>query len=266
MFEKRYMLHYKTYRHKNINKPWITFVHGAGGSSSIWFSQIRAFKQDYNLLLVDLRGHGKSKSIHPKDSYSFTNISDEVIEVMDFLRIKKSHFVGISLGTIIIMNIAHRHASKVNSLVMGGAVMYLNIRAQILMKLGVRLKRIVPYLWLYKFFAYIIMPKKNHTPSRSFFINEARKMNQTEFIKWFSLVSSVRSLLLFFRNTRLEIPVLYIMGKQDYMFLPSVEKIVQHHKNSVLEIINDCGHVVNIEASKVFNIKVMNYIKKKTLL
>ena len=33
----------------------------AGGSSSIWFKQIRAFKKMFNVLLLDLRGHGNSK-------------------------------------------------------------------------------------------------------------------------------------------------------------------------------------------------------------
>ena len=54
------MLHYTTHI-KSPNAQWVTFVHGAGGSSSIWFRQLRAFKKDFNVLLVDLRGHGKSK-------------------------------------------------------------------------------------------------------------------------------------------------------------------------------------------------------------
>ncbi|NJB82275.1 alpha/beta fold hydrolase [Wenyingzhuangia aestuarii] len=257
------MLHYKTYHHKDIEKPWVTFVHGAGGSSSIWFSQIRSFKKEFNLLLVDLRGHGKSTSFKSENNYSFSSISDEVVEVLDFLEIKQTHFIGISLGTIIIMDIAHRYSAKVSSLVMGGAVMYLNFRAQFLMRVGVGLKRVVPYLWLYKLFAFIIMPKKNHTPSRLFFINEAKKMNQKEFIKWFSLVSSVNKLLSFFRKTKIETPVLYIMGAQDYMFLPSVKKIVASHTNSVIELLKDCGHVVNIEASALFNTAVISYLKQR---
>ncbi|HCZ09730.1 MAG TPA: 2-succinyl-6-hydroxy-2,4-cyclohexadiene-1-carboxylate synthase, partial [Flavobacteriaceae bacterium] len=52
------MLHYSTYNTKKENAPWITFVHGAGGSSAIWFKQIRFFSKYYNLLLIDLRGHG----------------------------------------------------------------------------------------------------------------------------------------------------------------------------------------------------------------
>lgn len=154
------MLYYKTYLHKSTKNSWVTFVHGAGGSSAIWFSQIRAFQKEFNVLTIDLRGHGKSKSTHPKDSYRFTNIADEVVEVIDFLKIEMSHFVGVSLGTIVIMDIGHRYPSKVHSLVLGGAVMYLNMRAQILMHLGVVFKKIIPYLWLYRLFAYVIMPKR----------------------------------------------------------------------------------------------------------
>lgn len=247
------MLHYNTYLHNDTTKPWVTFVHGAGGSSSIWFSQIRHFKKDYNLLFVDLRGHGKSTEVHLAETYSFKNITDEVVEVIDYLKIEQTHLLGISLGTIIIMDMAHRYPTKVSSLVMGGAVMYLNFRAQVLMKLGVFGRKFIPYLWLYKFFAYIIMPKKTHKPSRSFFVNEAKKMNQKEFINWFSLVSGVNSLLTYFRVTKINIPVFYIMGEEDYMFLPSVKKIAEQDKSIQLSVIPNCGHVVNIEKSEIFN-------------
>ncbi|MBL6656939.1 MAG: alpha/beta fold hydrolase, partial [Flavobacteriaceae bacterium] len=54
------MLHYQRFE-LDANKPWVTFVHGAGGSSSIWFKQIRDFRKEFNVLLLDLRGHGNSK-------------------------------------------------------------------------------------------------------------------------------------------------------------------------------------------------------------
>ena len=55
------MLSYTLYQNET-SQEWITFVHGAGGSSSIWFKQIREFQKHYNVLLLDLRGHGESKS------------------------------------------------------------------------------------------------------------------------------------------------------------------------------------------------------------
>ena len=48
------MIHYKEYFDKNPNRQWITFVHGAGGSSAIWKKQIPFFSKVFNLLVVDL--------------------------------------------------------------------------------------------------------------------------------------------------------------------------------------------------------------------
>ena len=98
------MINYITYKNENSNQ-WVTFVHGAGGSSSIWFKQIRDFKSQYNVLLLDLRGHGNSNSQIKKafkQKYTFESIANDVLEVIDYLKIEKSHFVGISLGTILI--------------------------------------------------------------------------------------------------------------------------------------------------------------------
>ena len=54
------MLYYTTHL-STPDAEWVTFIHGAGGSSGIWFKQIRAFQKHFNVLLIDLRGHGKSK-------------------------------------------------------------------------------------------------------------------------------------------------------------------------------------------------------------
>ena len=55
------MLHFSTFKIDD-SAEWVTFIHGAGGSSSIWYKQLRDFKNKHNVLLIDLRGHGKSKN------------------------------------------------------------------------------------------------------------------------------------------------------------------------------------------------------------
>ena len=256
------MLHYSTFI-LDESAEWITFVHGAGGSSSIWYKQLRDFKKEYNVLLVDLRGHGKSKSpIYEKlKSYSFDVISDEVIEVLNHLNINKTHFVGISLGTIIIREIAERYPDRCLSMIMAGAIMKLNVRGQVLMYLGAVLKSIIPYLLLYKFFAVIIMPRKKHRDSRNLFINEAKKLYQKEFKRWFTLVSQVNPLLALFRIKDAGIPTFYVMGEEDYMFLPSVTELVKNHSSSSLFVVPNCGHVVNVEQPKIFNQQVLAFIR-----
>jgi len=258
------VLHHTTYIHASAQK-WVTFVHGAGGSSSIWYKQVREFKKHFNVVLLDLRGHGSSKpSIVDafQEQYTFDFITNDIIEVIDYLKIEKSHFVGISLGTILIRNLAEKYPERVESMIMGGAIMKLNVRSQILMRLGVLFKSIISYLWLYKFFAFVIMPNKNHRESRLLFVREAKKLYQTEFIRWFKLTSEINPLLRLFRSAELTIPTLFIMGEEDYLFLPAIEKVVKQHQSSSLYVVENCGHVVNVEQPLIFNEKVITYLSE----
>ena len=259
------MIYYTKFLCKNNNADWITFVHGAGGSSTIWYKQIKYFSRNYNLLLLDLRGHGKSKelSLNPfKKKYTFNSITDDILEVLNAEKIKKSHFVGISLGTILIRNFAEKNSNRVQSLIMGGAIMKLNLRSKILMFLGNSTKSILPYMWIYKLLAFIIMPNKNHRESRSLFIKEAKKLYQKEFKKWFQLTAELVPLLKFFRQIEISTPTFYIMGDQDYMFLPSVREVIKSHKKSMLFVVPDCGHVVNVDKPKIFNSKMVEFLSK----
>ena len=258
------MINFTIYENKN-SAQWVTFVHGAGGSSSIWFKQIRDFKNHYNILLLDLRGHGESKSSLKtafKQKYTFSSLANDILEVLDHLKIEKSHFIGISLGTILIRQLAEMHPTRVQSMVLGGAILKMNFRSQVLMRLGNLFKYVLPYLVLYQFFAFVIMPKKNHKQSRLLFINEAKKLYQKEFIKWFKLTAEINPVLKWFRQVELNIPTLYVMGDEDYMFLPSVRQVVaNHYKSSTLFVIDKCGHVVNVEQPAIFNKNVILFLQ-----
>ena len=257
------MINYTIYSNTKSTQ-WVTFVHGAGGSSAIWFKQIREFQKEYNVLLLDLRGHGNpNQQIKNafKQKYTFSALAEDIIEVLDYLKIEKSHFVGISLGTILIRQLAEMHTERVQSMILGGAILKMNFRSQILMRLGNMFKYVLPYLVLYKFFAFVIMPNKNHKQSRLLFINEAKKLYQKEFIRWFKLTAEINPVLKLFRQVEMNIPTLYIMGEEDYMFLPSVREVVKsHYKSSKLVVIENCGHVVNVEQPFSFNKEVLSFI------
>ena len=94
------------------------------------------------------------------------------------------------------------------------------------------------------------------------FINEAKKLYQKEFKRWFTLVSEVNPLLALFRIKDSGIPTLYIMGEEDHMFLPAISKLVRNHVSSKLYIIPECGHVVNVEQPEIFNSQVLKFLKK----
>jgi pimeloyl-ACP methyl ester carboxylesterase len=258
------MLHYKTYLHHNPKAAWVVFVHGAGGSSSIWYLQIKEFMQHCNVLMVDLRGHGRSKDMGMPEGmrrYDFNCVTRDIIEVLDFLRIEKAHFIGISLGTILIRNICELAPARVASMIMGGAIIRLNLRSTVLVTLGNTFKHFIPYMWLYRFFAWIIMPRARHKKARNLFVNEAKKVEQKEFLRWFSLTYDLTPLLRYFEEKDAATPTLYLMGDEDHMFLPFAKRIVTRHTYATLEVIANSGHVCNVDQAREFNQRAIRFIK-----
>jgi pimeloyl-ACP methyl ester carboxylesterase len=251
------------------DKDWVVFIHGAGGSSSIWFRQLKAYQEDFNVLLVDLRGHGKSKEMstlkkYYKEKYTFKTVSHDVLEAIHREGIKQAHFVGVSLGTIIIRTIAEMEPDVVKSAVMCGAITRMDVRSRILVWLGHTFKKVVPFMWLYRLFAWIIMPKKNHEESRLMFVREASNLARKEFLKWFRLTYEVNPLLKYFKEIEMKAPTLYIMGEEDHMFLPPVKKMVEEFERSTLNVVAGSGHVVNIDKPDEFNRISLRFLKEQS--
>ncbi len=256
------MLHHTLYPATNNSKKWITFIHGAGGSSSIWFNQVRFFKSYFNVLLIDLRGHGRSAASPEGTQYTFEKMIEDLIQVLDHNKINKSHFVGISLGSILIQKMLFKYQSRVEKIGLGGAILNLNFQSRVLMFFGNLTQSILPFIWIYTFFAYVIMPYRNHRKSRALFIREAKKLSQNEFKRWYKLTKKILPLLEKIRSYKVKTPVLYIMGKEDYMFLPFVKEMVQAHESSSLITLSDSGHVVNIDQPEQFNNNLLTFLLK----
>ncbi|NDE61088.1 MAG: alpha/beta hydrolase [Cyclobacteriaceae bacterium] len=53
------------------------------------------------------------------------------------------------------------------------------------------------------------------------------------------------------------------MGDQDVMFLEPVRKLVRVHKSSLLEVLDNCGHVVNVEKPDQFNQLSLAFLKNQ---
>lgn len=248
---------------------WIVFIHGAGGSSNVWFRQVRTFACRYNLLLIDLRGHGLSviknqsypSGSDPIENYTFRKLAADVIEVLDALSLKNCHFIGLSLGTIIIREIAEHDRAYVRSMVLAGAILKLNKRIRLLSRAANLCKRIVPYMVLYKFYAHLIMPRPAQQTSRQLFIENALRITHNEFLNWMTLNRNLDQLLRIY-SAETSVPTLYVMGENDYVFLSQVRiQLHESHRNSYLHIIPGAGHVCNIDRSDAFNAVTQSFLE-----
>jgi pimeloyl-ACP methyl ester carboxylesterase len=261
------MIYHKTFTHSESTE-WVVLIHGAGGSSAVWFKQLKDFIRHFNVLVVDLRGHGKSKDFADKHQskrlYSFREVGKDVVEVMEHLKIDKAHFIGVSLGTVIVRCIADIAADKVKSMILCGAVTRLNNRSQFLMFITDRIKPVIPFLWLYTIFAHIMMPRQKNNEARILFIQEAQKIPQSEFLRWLTLTAEINPLLRYFKENEVPVPTLYVMGDEDYMFLPQVKQILALHQYASLRVLDNCGHVCNVEQPELFNQLSIDFIKNNS--
>jgi pimeloyl-ACP methyl ester carboxylesterase len=94
--------------------PLITFAHALSLNLRSFEDQIDAFKDQYRVLRLDLRGHGKTD----KDggSFSMEDLADDVVGLWDHIGVEKSHFVGSSLGAMVGLALALDHAGRLSSL------------------------------------------------------------------------------------------------------------------------------------------------------
>ena len=109
-----------SYSLNKINeKNPIVFIHGVGLTNKIWEPQINFFK-NYNTLVYDLLGHGKTPL--KKSRVSFEDFSDQLLNLINELSFDKIHLVGFSLGALISRHFASKHSNRLSSLIIHGSI------------------------------------------------------------------------------------------------------------------------------------------------
>ena len=77
----------------------LLFIHGLGSSTRDWENQIDFFSKNYQVILVDVRGHGQTDK--PPGSYSISMFANDIAGLLDQLELPSVHVVGISMGGMI---------------------------------------------------------------------------------------------------------------------------------------------------------------------
>jgi pimeloyl-ACP methyl ester carboxylesterase len=92
----------------------VLFVHGGLANANYWGNQVRALSDRYRVIVMDSRGHGRStRNAQP---YGYDLMSDDVIGLLDYLKIKKVALIGWSDGAIIGLDIAMHHPERLSKL------------------------------------------------------------------------------------------------------------------------------------------------------
>jgi len=89
----------------------VIFLHGGLANTDYWGNQVPAVAKHHTVILMDSRGHGRStRDARP---YGYDLMADDVVALMDVLKIPKADVVGWSDGGIIGLDLAMRHKDRV---------------------------------------------------------------------------------------------------------------------------------------------------------
>lgn len=101
----------------------VVLIHGFTSSiDSNWRTNgiIDKLSSDFQVIALDTRGHGKSDKPHDAASYG-TEMTEDVVRLLDHLEIDKAHIVGYSMGGFITLKLLTDHPDRFLSAVLGGS-------------------------------------------------------------------------------------------------------------------------------------------------
>ena len=118
---------------KGTGKNTIIFIHGNSQSSLVWedFFEIEQLNKNYNLIAVDLPGHGQSyRSTKPEEDYALKGLANHFLNFAKQFEDKPYVLVGNSLGSNVISEIATQLKNCMGILITGSCVIGKGLKVQ----------------------------------------------------------------------------------------------------------------------------------------
>ncbi|WP_254523484.1 alpha/beta fold hydrolase [Natrinema caseinilyticum] len=101
--------------------PPLVFVHGGWMNGEAWAPQVDHFADEYQVVTLDVRGHGNTGATAP-DRYSIELFTDDLEALLSRLEIERPILCGLSLGSMVIQEFLDRHPASAAAAILGGAV------------------------------------------------------------------------------------------------------------------------------------------------
>ena len=221
-------------------KSSILLMHGSGLTHIVWSLHEQFYaSQGFNILSVDLPGHGNSEGPSLK---SIEEISDWVKSLMNVLDIKKIIIIGHSQGCLVGIDFASRYPNLINDLVLVAGSYKMPVNQDLIDYAEAGDEKVI-----------LLMMKWGYEGSKAFIggnpvkkiINSSREIREVlavDLNACNNYKSGKESL------EKINCPTLCIFGDLDKMVPLEVgNKMASMIKNSKKKIINNCGHMIIFE-------------------
>jgi 3-oxoadipate enol-lactonase len=243
--------------------PVIVFIHGFPFNLSMWSEQVESLKEHFRVIAYDVRGHGNSDI--GNEEFSIELFAQDLIYILDVLKIDKATVCGLSMGGYIALSAVTIFPNRFEGLILCDTT----CKADTPEGKEKRMKTIssVEKLGREEYANEII----NKLVSSS---SITTKKSEVEQIKnWITdtpvqtIVKTLHALAerkeTCSKLSNIKIPVLIVVGELDEITPVSDAKHMHELINgSRLEVIEKAGHVSNIENPEVFNSVVVEFLKR----
>jgi 3-oxoadipate enol-lactonase len=239
----------------------ILFIHGLGSSSRDWEMQIPFFSKHYQVITLDLRGHGQSQK--PPGPYSMSLFAKDVAELVKLLGIVPVHVVGISLGGMIAFQLGVDYPELVKSLVIVNSgpevvVRTMKDRWNVFMRFAT--VRLLGMRKMGEVLSKRLFPKAEQSDTQKLFV-ERWAENDTR-----AYVDTLRAIVGWSVSDRIHkitLPTLIVAADGDYTSVSAKEAFVSRMPQAELVVIRDSRHATPVDSPEKFNETVMSFLLRQ---
>jgi len=237
----------------------IVFIHGVGLDHQMWDYQTNYFNE-YSTLTYDLLGHGKTPC--HKDKLSLRDFSDQLLEILDYLKIEKINLIGFSLGSLIALDFSSNFQKKVEKLILIGTTYKRSDeeRSLVLNRYNqAKLNKPIAKQALKRWFSDKYL--KNNPETYDLFIKilNKRPKDHKNFLKAYDLFANHYDDLEAIK--KIDRKTLIMTGSDDVGSTPAMSKeLVKDLVNSTYIEIQNGKHLCSIECADDVNMKIKSFI------
>ena len=238
----------------------IVFIHGVGLDHQMWDKQIN-YLNEFSILTYDLLGHGKTP--YNKDKLNLKDFSNQLLELLDYLKIEKINLVGFSLGSLIALDFSSHFQNKVEKLILIGTTYKRSDqeRSLVLERYNqAKLNKPISKQALKRWFSDKYL--ENNPKTYDTFMNILNKNpdDHRNFLKAYELFANHYDN--FEDIKKINIKTLVMTGSDDAGSTPAMSKeLVKDMVNSTYTEIQNGKHLCSIECADDVNMNIKNFIK-----
>ena len=221
-------------------------LHGFGACVKNWYPFVDKLAKHFRLILIDLRGHGKSSN--PSTEFTHQQAANDVFELLEFLKIKQFSAMGMSTGGMVLLHMATSQAERIQTMVLISASTNFTKEARFIMG------RV----------SYQTMPEDVRL-----MYNECAANGEAQILKLvrqFNALSENMNDVNFDQHSlsKIQAHTLIVHGEKDVFFPTDIARNLNHSiPNSELWLIPDGEHVPIFDHLQTFIQRVQAFFKLK---